>query len=224
MRGSRRVSLPPRSGGTVSVARSGCPGGRIPGVEGRQMFDRKHRLRRGAVMAAAALAAMLVLAACGGDNNNGQNSLDPAGPQSRQILDLFTPFFWIAVVVGLGVVGGTIFAALKFREKPGQPRNPKQVHGNTVLEISWTIIAALILVVMAVVTIPVIFDLNEKPKGNDVIDVTVTGRQWFWEYEYKGEKFFTANEMHIPIGREISMVVTAPDNGVIHSFWVPELN
>ena len=54
--------------------------------------------------------------------------------------------------------------------------------------------------------------------------ITVTGRQWFWEYEYTDDEFFTANEMHIPVGRPISMNVTAPADGVIHSFWVPELN
>ena len=122
------------------------------------------------------------------------------------------------------MVGGTIFVALRFREKPGEPRNPKQVHGNTVLEISWTIVPALILTVMAVFTIPVIFDLAEKPTGDDVVNINVTGRQWFWEYEYTGDKFFTATEMHIPVGRPISMNVTAPPDGVIHSFWIPELN
>ena len=77
---------------------------------------------------------------------------------------------------------------------------------------------------MAVFTIPVIFDLSEKPTGDDVVQIKVTGRQWFWEYEYTDDEFFTANEMHIPVGRPISMEITAPADGVIHSFWVPELN
>ena len=188
------------------------------------MFDRTHRLRRGAVGAVTVLVAAATMAACGGGNENGQNSLDPAGPQGHKILNLFTPFFWVAVVVGLGVLGGTIFVALRFREKPGEERNPKQVHGNSVLEISWTIVPAVILAVMAVFTIPVIFQLNEEPKGDDVVHIRVTGRQWFWEYEYQDEKFFTATEMHIPINRPVSMDVTAPPDGVIHSFWIPELN
>jgi cytochrome c oxidase subunit 2 len=188
------------------------------------MSDRMHRLRRGAVGTAAMLAATAVLVSCGGGNDNGQNSLDPKGPESRKILDLFTPFFWIAVVIGLGVIGATFFVALRFREKPGQPRSPKQVHGNSVLEISWTIIPALILAVMAVFTIPVIFDLNERPASADELQITVSGHQWFWEYEYVGEKFFTATEMHIPVNRPIAMDITAPRDGVIHSFWIPELN
>jgi cytochrome c oxidase subunit 2 len=188
------------------------------------MFDRTYRLSRGAVGAVSVLVAGAAMAGCGGGNDNDQNSLKPGGPQGRQILDLFTPFFWIAVVVGVGVTVGTIYAALRFREKPGEERNPKQVHGNTVLEISWTIVPALILAVMAVFTIPVIFDLSQKPTGKDVVHINVTGRQWFWEYEYSGDKFFTATEMHIPVGREISMNITAPRDGVIHSFWIPALN
>jgi cytochrome c oxidase subunit 2 len=188
------------------------------------MFDRNHRLRRGAVSTATVLVATAVLVSCGGGNDNGQNSLDPKGPESRKILDLFTPFFWIAVVVGIVVIAGTIIAALKFREKPGEEGSPKQVHGNTILEISWTIVPALILAVMAVFTIPVIFDLNERPAAADELRITVTGHQWFWEYEYVGEKFFTATEMHIPIDRPVVLSVTAPKDGVIHSFWVPELN
>ena len=187
------------------------------------MFDRIHRLRRGAASAATVLAAAAVLAGCS-DNDNGQNSLDPKGPAADQILDLFTPFFWIATVIGIGVIGGTIFVALRFREPPGEERNPKQVHGNTALEISWTIIPALILAIMAVFTIPVIFDLAETPEGDDVVHVTVTGRQWFWEYEYTDDEFLTANELHIPVGRPVSLTITAPDDGVLHSFWVPELN
>src|SRR5262245_45855799 len=114
------------------------------------MLDRMRRLRRGA-MAAVGLAAVVVFAAsCGGDknassNNNGQNTLRPAGPAAHKILNLFTPFFWLAVVIGVGVVFMTIFVAIRFREKPGEERSPVQVHGNTVLEVSWTIVPFLIL-------------------------------------------------------------------------------
>jgi cytochrome c oxidase subunit II len=187
------------------------------------MFDRMHRLRRGAVGTTVVLAATAVLAACG-DNENSQNSLDAKGPDARQINDLFTPFFWIAVVIGVGVIAATIVVALKFREKAGAERSPKQIHGNTVLEISWTIIPAIVLAIMAVFTIPVIFDLSEEPTGNDVVHVTVTGRQWFWEYHYDDEEFSTATEMHIPVDRPVALDITAPEDGVIHSFWIPQLN
>src|SRR4051812_40819517 len=198
------------------------------------MLDRTHRFRRAAIVAAVAIAAA-VLAGCADTGpDNKQNATSPRGPYARKILDLTQPFFWIAVVIGLGVLGGTIYVALRFRVKPGEDRAPKQVHGNTVLEVSWTIIPALILAVMAVPTVATIFDLAKKPTGANVLHITVTARQWWWEYKYDDDsKIETANEMHIPVGVPVSLSLKGPPacsgdgcyaNGVIHSFWVPELN
>jgi cytochrome c oxidase subunit 2 len=196
------------------------------------MSHRTHPLRRGAVAIGAVLTSAAVLAGCGG-NDNEQNSLQPKGPEARQIMDLFTPFFWLAVVIGIGVIGGTIYVALRFREKPGEERNPQQVHGNTVLEVGWTIVPALILLLMAAFTIPVIFDLAEAAPSN-ALHVNVVAKQWFWEYEYckpdvrrecadDDVDFVTANELHIPVDRPVALHISAPPDGVIHSFWVPNL-
>jgi cytochrome c oxidase subunit 2 len=169
---------------------------------------------------------VVVLASCGGGTgpDNRQNALHPAGSAAHKILNLMTPFFWVAVVVGAAVVGMTIFVAVRFRERPGDDeRGPVQTHGNIVLEVSWTIIPFLILAVMAVPTVATIFDLAKIPKGPNVIHVDVAARQWFWQYEYtdKGTKFYTANEMHIPVHQPV--VLTLTSNNVIHSFWVPAL-
>ncbi len=206
------------------------------------MVDRFARLRRGALVACTVALPTLVLAGCAEDD---QSSLDPTGEESTDILNLFRPFFWVAVVIGVGVVGGTIYAALRFRAKPGDDGNPKQVHGNTVLEIGWTIVPALILVVMAVPTISTIFSLSEDPDGEDVLHVNVIAKQWFFEYEYcdegreqcgvalateadadadDGVDFVTANELHLPVGRTVDFSISAPAEGVIHSFWIPPLN
>ena len=200
------------------------------------MLDRTHRFRRAGTTAAIAIA-VVTLASCGDSTGpkNKQNALRPAGKYSRQILHLTEPFFWIAVIVGLGVIGGTFFVALRFREKPGEERAVKQVHGNTVLEISWTVIPAVILAVMAVPTVATIFSLAKKPTGPNVVNVTVTARQWWWQFHYDdaGNGVETANELHIPVGQPISLTLQGPPacspapcylNGVIHSFWVPELN
>jgi cytochrome c oxidase subunit 2 len=199
------------------------------------MFDRTHRFRRAAIVVSFATFAIL-LAGCGEETgpDNGQNALRPQGPAAEQILDLTRPFFWIAVVIGLGVVGGTIFVALRFREKPDEARAPVQTHGNTLLEMSWTIVPALILLIMAVPTVATVFDLAKKPTGPDVLSVTVTARQWWWQYTYNdGTNIETANEMHIPAGVPVQLTLQGPpvcsgencyDNGVIHSFWIPELN
>ena len=69
--------------------------------------------------------------------------------------------------------------------------NPKQIHGNTRLEIGWTIIPALLLAVIAVPTVGTIFDLAEDP-GRDALQVTVVGKQWWWEFEYPDAKVVTA--------------------------------
>src|ERR1043166_872921 len=138
------------------------------------MRDRMQRRRRGAVTGVGIAATAIVLAGCSG--NNKQNSLHPAGPAAHKILNLFSPFFWLAVVIGLGVVGMTFYVALRFRVRPGEERSPVQTHGNTVLEVSWTIIPFLILMVMAVPTIATIFNLAKTPKGNDVVHVDVAAR------------------------------------------------
>ncbi|MFM7224506.1 MAG: cytochrome c oxidase subunit II transmembrane domain-containing protein [Actinomycetota bacterium] len=208
------------------------------------MLERRHRIRFGVVLAAVSTA-VVALSGCGETTgpDNGQNALRPAGPDADKILNLFRPFFWIAVVIGIGVVVGTVYAALKFRVKPGEDPMPKQTHGNTVLEVGWTLIPALILAVMAVPTVAVIFDLAEKPTGKDVVNITVSGRQWWWQFTYDNG-IVTANEMHIPVGVPVSLTLEGPppcvdagfepsgtgtgancyDNGVNHSFWVPALN
>ena len=181
------------------------------------MTDRTTRRRRW--LSGAALGGLAALGAgCGNDNH--QNTLDPKGPAAQKIMDLFTPFFWVAVVIGVGVIGTVVLFAVKFRYRAGKNDNPVQVHGNTRLEIGWTIAPALILFVMAVPTIGTIVDLSHKPKG-DGVEITVTGKQWWWQYEYKQEAIVTANEMHIPVGRPVYLRLQS-DN-VIHSFWVPNL-
>ncbi len=187
------------------------------------MLDRIHRLRRGALTAVAVLGTAAALAGCDKAKNN-QDSLSPKGPYSREIQNLFIPFFWVAVVIGVGVTAATIFAAVHFRVRPGEDRQPKQVHGNSTLEIVWTAIPALILAVMAVPTVATIWRLAERPEGPEVVHIKVIGKQWWWEYEYTDDDFVTANEMHIPVGRPVSLDVYSPVDGVIHSFWVPNLN
>jgi cytochrome c oxidase subunit II len=169
-----------------------------------------------------------LLAACSAEDN-GQNSLKPEGPQAHKIYNLFTPVFFISVVVGVLVLGAVVVFALRFRYRPGKNENPKQIHGSTPLEIGWTIVPALILAVVAVPTIITIFDLAKEPTG-DVVNVTAVGKQWWWEFKYPKQDVVTANELVIPAGRPVRVNLTACDESlpnkcnVIHSFWVPELN
>ena len=187
-------------------------------------MDRKQRLRRGPLTAVGMADGRSRARGLRRHRQEQPSELAaPGGSGGAQIINLMSPFFWIAVIIGAGVTGMTIFVAIRFRERPGEERNPVQTHGNPVLEVSWTIVPFLILAVMAVPTVATIFNLAKVPKGPDVVHITVEGRQWFWQYQYtdKDTSFYTANEMHIPIDRPVFLTLTS--NNVIHSFWVPEL-
>jgi len=175
--------------------------------------------RRGNVWRGAILFSGLafVLAACG--SGRPQNSLDPAGTYARKIDNLFNPVFWIAAGVFVLVEGLLVVALIKFRHRPGNPV-PKQVHGNKRLELGWTLAPSLLLAGVAVFTLPLIFELARTPTGN-VLQINVTGHQWWWQVEYPGLKVTTANEIHIPTGRTVRVSLTS--NDVIHSFWIPRL-
>ena len=140
--------------------------------------------------------------------------------------NLFSPIPIIAIVIGIVIIIATIFIALKYRYREGVNDNPKQIHGNTPLEIGWTIVPALLLAVIVVPTVSTIFDLADSPTA-DVLQVTVIGKQWWWQFEYTDAKVVTADELVIPTGRKVHLKLKACEDNVgnvIHSFWVPELS
>ena len=104
------------------------------------------------VLAAGALA-LVVLAGCSEAVDNRQNPLEAHGEDAELVLDLFTPVAFIAILVGIFITAATIYVAIRFRDRPGKNENPKQTHGNSRLEIGWTIIPALLLAVIAVPTV-----------------------------------------------------------------------
>jgi cytochrome c oxidase subunit II len=188
------------------------------------------RRSRGRRLVLAAVAAVVVLAGCSEVQNNRQNSLQPKGPQAQKIDDLFVPILVLAIVIGIAIIIATVVLATKFRYRPGKNENPKQIHGNTRLEIGWTIVPALLLAIVAVPTVATVFDLAENP-GPSALQVTVEGKQWWWQFSYPEEKIVTANELVIPTGRDVFVKLTACNGtgqsrtcNVIHSFWVPELS
>ena len=190
------------------------------------MTLRSARGRRIALAVAVLVLVSAVLAGCSETaKNNRQNSLEPKGPAAQTIDNLFKPVAVIAILVGIFIVVATVYVAIKFRRRPGN-ENPKQVHGNTRLEIGWTIVPALILAIIAVPSVAAIFKLAEDP-GPKALQVTVVGKQWWWEFHYPDAKVVTADELIIPAGRAVNLKLSAcespTDCNVIHSFWVPEL-
>jgi len=122
------------------------------------------------------------------------------------------------------VEGALVYAVIRFRARPGQAddgRSPaERVHGNTVLEISWTLAPVVILTIVAVPTIQTIIRTEGRhPPG--ALEISVTGHQWWWEFHYPNDSIVTANELHVPVGRPVVLSLTSAD--VIHSFWMPRV-
>src|SRR5438445_6355023 len=158
------------------------------------------RTKRRLELAASAVVAVLLLSGCG-RRVLPQATLNSAGPEGHRINSLFWPVFWIAVGVFVLVEGVLVVALVRFRQRPGRGI-PTQVHGNRRLEITWTVIPAVLLAGIAVPTIMGIFSVAARPTGN-VLDITVTGHQWWWEVRYPGMGVTTANELHIPVHRYV---------------------
>ena len=132
-----------------------------------------------------ALAGALTVLAAGCASDAPQDTLKPKGPQAQTIHNLITPVFGVAAVVFVLILGGALFVAFKFRAKDDDDFHdfPEQVHGNTRLEIGWTILPAVILLFVGVATVATIFDLAKEPP-KDAVRVEVIGQQWWWEYRY----------------------------------------
>ncbi len=152
------------------------------------------------------------------------STLHPEGPIARTEYGLWNVVFILAVVVFVLVEGAIVFAIFRFRRRKGDDSAPKQTHGNTRLEITWTIVPAILLATLTFPTVTTIFSLARAPKG--AMQIQVQAQQWWWKYTYPKQKgitkqFTNANELHIPVGRPIRLALNSAD--VIHSYWVPAL-
>ncbi len=159
----------------------------------------------------------LALVACSED---APNSLDPAGPGSRQIEEMWWPLFWISAVAVL-VVTGLLIASLRRSRwnELGEIERGKPRLGERFIIVAAVIIPAIILLGTYV------FSLNEMnalaTSGEDTdLTITVDAQNWWWEIEYPNGAV-TANEIHIPAGEPVKLILESPD--VVHSFWVPRL-
>jgi cytochrome c oxidase subunit 2 len=170
-------------------------------------------------------------------------------PNADQIDSLYKIILYIAIVVFIVVEGALFYSLVKFRAKRG--RVAAQIHGNTRLEITWTVGAALILVVLAAVTFAKLGDIQNPPNSSadglnlaqgvltasttepsppngKKLTICVTGRQYIWRYTYgancKSNAFglpFSYQEMVVPANTTVVLDIQAPD--VIHSWWIPKL-
>ncbi len=235
-------------GGAISVAEHGRIKPRAAQVECRALrsdVSDAQRRRRAyrllcAVLASSALSLLLAPSALA-------NLITPkagGSPNADQIHSLYVIILYVAAVVFIGVEGALVYSLYKFRAK--KVRVAAQIHGNTRLEIGWTIGAALILVILTVVTfvkLPSIINppnstapflesalTQPSPPNGKKLTICVQGRQYIWRYVYgagcENNAFaaklpYTYQEMVVPEGVTVVLSITSVD--VIHSWWVPSL-
>jgi cytochrome c oxidase subunit II len=167
-------------------------------------------------------------------------------PNADDIWTLYLLIFILAWIVFLGVAGTLVWALVKFRARKGAVA--AQIHGNTRLEIGWTVGAFLILVFITAFTFvtlpgiknPAASDIDENgspvasnavfastdqpdpPEGSASMNITVDGQQYVWRYAYPGkERVLSYVDMYVPVGMTVTLDITADD--VIHSWWIPKL-
>lgn len=145
--------------------------------------------------------------------------LDPAGPAARMELDLLRLSLYVVGAVSIAVFLALAYVLVRFRARPGDDAEGDDNPGITWLELTWTIVPALLLVILAVPSLTDTFHLARVPAG--AMKMTVIGHQFWWEFRYDQLGIVTANEPHIPAGRPLDLRVTSAD--VIHQFWVPRL-
>src|ERR1700692_71609 len=119
------------------------------------------------------------------------------------------------------------YVVVKFRSRAtDMDREPAQVYGSTQIELAWTIIPILIVVVLFLATARVIHAIQDAPKPAEAMEVTAIGHQFWWEFRYPGLGVVTANELHVPVSDPADPTPTflkllSADTD--HSFWVPRL-
>ncbi len=170
----------------------------------------------------------------------GGQALFAEGPQSTP--SIFAPastpaaniyqlsLFVIAITGGIFVTVGSLiaYAAFRFRQH-GQDdtSEPAQIYGSTQVELAWTVVPILIVVVLFLTTARMIFAIQDAPKPKSALDVTVVGHQYWWEFNYPKLGIRAVNEMHVPLSdpdHPTPTYLTLLSADVIHSFWVPQLS
>jgi cytochrome c oxidase subunit 2 len=151
----------------------------------------------------------------------------PASSPAQSIVDL--SLFVLAVTGVIFVVVATLlgYAVVKFGGTAANAdHEPPQVYGSTQIELAWTIIPVLVVVVLFLATARVIHAIQDAPKPATALDVTAIGHQFWWEFRYPKLGIVTANELHIPVSdpaRPTPTFLKLISADTDHSFWIPQL-
>jgi cytochrome c oxidase subunit 2 len=124
------------------------------------------------------------------------------------------------------VCGLLVYTLVRFRRTADDGAEPPQVYGSNQVELAWTVVPMLIVVVLFLATARVITRVQRAGRPNDAIQVVAVGHQFWWEYRYPGLDIVTANELHVPVrdpAHPTPTFITLLSADTDHSFWVPRL-
>jgi len=201
----------------------------------KQMTETTHKAHWGMVLGRAAIVVLLagipfaagLCATNPGGDNTVPNIFQPQSTPADSIKQLSDFVLAITGMIFVVVFSLLIYAVIKFRQRAGTAdREPAQVYGSTQIELAWTIIPILIVVVLFLATARVIHAVQDAPKPATAIEITAIGHQYWWEFRYPGLGIVTANELHIPVSDPALPTPTflkllSADTD--HSFWIPQL-
>lgn len=172
-------------------------------------------------------ASLLLLFARSATASSPTNIFAPAATPARSIFTLSMLVLSVTLAIFLIVGGLLLYALIRFRHRPTDSEHePAQIYGSNQIELSWTVIPILIVVMLFLTTTRVIWQTEAAPKPANAVDVVVIGHQFWWEYRYPKLGIVTANELHIPTSDPANPTPTYLEMSsadVSHSFWIPRL-
>lgn len=163
-------------------------------------------------------ALMLFLAGCAQE----PSPINPVGKTGQEQLNLMTFALGIMLLVVVVVFSIAIYVLVNFRAKKGDKTIPKQIEGNHKLEIIWTSIPIVLLIILMIPTVGYTFKHDQNLSNDpDAVKIQVVGHQFWWEFNYPELGIYSAQDMVMPVGKKISVELVTAD--VNHSFWIPAL-
>lgn len=143
-----------------------------------------------------------------------------ASTQADDIDTLLNVMIWLSSFVFAAVIVALGYCIYKYRAKPGDESDGEPIHGNTRLEIAWTVIPTIIVLFGAVYSAIVLADIEKRDPNRMVVDVTAQQYKWSFTYPTPDGQMVNSDELIVPVDRQLELHLTAVD--VLHSFWVPE--
>jgi cytochrome c oxidase subunit 2 len=142
-----------------------------------------------------------------------------ASSQAGEIDTLLDVMIVLSAFVFSVVIVMLSYSVWRYRAKPGDESDGAPIHGNTKLEIAWTVVPTVIVLFAAGYGWIVLNEIEEPAEASQQMQVNVTSQQFKWTFDYP-EQGITSDELHVPVDRQLELHLTALD--VVHSFWVPE--